>query len=335
MVASLGSVFEYDRPWRGGNDNNFSDQVQEPTGSPVTIEVFEGPALTVKASASATTVAPGEAVSFSATVTPAAKISYSWNFDGAASNSTAAAPQVTFNQPGAYDVTVQVIDDAGGSGADTVPITVGTHTQTQTTTHTQTQTTTTQTQTQTQTTPGGKGPGGNGPGGGGQGGAGNGRHGNQHTGGGNGSGNVHTTTTPTTSTTATQSIGGTSPTSGAGGTAPSSSAAGGRKAGRGHTGGGPHSPSLLKSPPTTGTSSQAPLVTGRLVSDVIPLPAGASPLVHPVPASIAPAPAARRAIRGSVVPILGGALTVVLLLTLGAARELRGRRNWRALRFGR
>ena len=51
---------QYDRPWRGGNDNNFNDQVTQTSGSPLAIEVFEGPLLTVTPTASATTVPAGE-----------------------------------------------------------------------------------------------------------------------------------------------------------------------------------------------------------------------------------------------------------------------------------
>jgi hypothetical protein len=74
-------------------------------------------------------------------------------------------------------------------------------------------------------------------------------------------------------------------------------------------------------------------VAGQLISDVVPLPAGASPLVHVVPA-VATAPPARRAIRASLLPVFGAALAVLLLLGLGAARELGWRPAWRALRSG-
>jgi hypothetical protein len=73
-------------------------------------------------------------------------------------------------------------------------------------------------------------------------------------------------------------------------------------------------------------------VAGRLISDVIPLVPGASPLVHIVPATVASAPAARRALRASVLPAIGAALAVLLLLALGAGRELGWRFDWRALR---
>jgi hypothetical protein len=71
-------------------------------------------------------------------------------------------------------------------------------------------------------------------------------------------------------------------------------------------------------------------VTGQLVGDVTPLPAGASPLVHAVAAQTS-APPARQATHTSRLAALAGALAVVLLLGLGAGRELRGRRGWRAL----
>ena len=78
MVQADGSVNQYDRPWRGSPngqpDDDFLDEVQESQDGqplPVTIEVFEGPPLTVTASASQTTVAAGATVSFTANVSPA------------------------------------------------------------------------------------------------------------------------------------------------------------------------------------------------------------------------------------------------------------------------
>ena len=116
-TASAVSI-QYDRPWRGGNDNNFNDQVTQTSGSPLAIEVFEGPLLTVTPTASATTVPAGSTVSFSATYAPSnvSGVTYNWSFDGGAANSTASAPTVTFNTGGTYKVTVQVSDDEGGGG---------------------------------------------------------------------------------------------------------------------------------------------------------------------------------------------------------------------------
>jgi hypothetical protein len=75
------------------------------------------------------------------------------------------------------------------------------------------------------------------------------------------------------------------------------------------------------------------VVTGRLISDVITLPEGSSPLVHPTPAAAA-TPQVRQAIhsRSLAAPVAG--LAVVLLLGLGAAWELRGRHPWRDLLAG-
>jgi MYXO-CTERM domain-containing protein len=75
-------------------------------------------------------------------------------------------------------------------------------------------------------------------------------------------------------------------------------------------------------------------VTGQLVSDVTPLPAGESPLVHIEAGVVATSQAARTPSDASPLgPIVGG-LAVVALLALGARRELRGKRDWRTLRFG-
>ncbi len=86
--------------------------------------------------------------------------------------------------------------------------------------------------------------------------------------------------------------------------------------------------------PAIGLSPQAPVIDGRLISDVTPLPPGASPLVQVVNNPLATAPAVRPVTRGSLVAVLASGILVVLLLGLGAGRELRGRRDWRALLFG-
>ena len=147
VVQALGSVNQYDRPWRGGGqaqpDDDFLDEVQQSENDqplPIAIEVFEGPVLTVTVSASKTSVSVGQAVTFNATVAGqnGSALSYSWNFDGGAQNSTAASPQVTFGNTGQYDVTVQVTDSAGGGGGAEIPITVGTPAPTGTGTHKQT-----------------------------------------------------------------------------------------------------------------------------------------------------------------------------------------------------
>ena len=93
-------------------------------------------------------------------------------------------------------------------------------------------------------------------------------------------------------------------------------------------------PPLPRTRPASPPPPSGPLVAGLLISDVTPLPPGASPLVHTAPARPATAPPARQAIRATLLPALGGGLAVLLLLGLGAGRELRGRRRWRALPLG-
>ena len=287
-TASTVSI-QYDRPWRGGNDNNFNDQVTQTSGSPLAIEVFEGPLLTVTPTASATTVPAGSTVSFSATYEPSnvSGVTYNWSFDGGAANSTASAPTVTFNTGGTYKVTVQVSDDEGGGGVGAIPITV------------------------TSSTPSpsnNNGPPSGPHNGGGKGGqvprkhqSGNGGHGHNGSNN-NGSTGPHHSTTPTSA-----SHGGTTPT-GSGGS--------------GTTTPGPGSPSSSPTPPATTHSvtpksrvrhqtshlkaapppapgAQAPVVTGQLVSDVTPLPAGESPLVHVEAGVVATSQAARTRSGGS------------------------------------
>ncbi len=331
VVTALGSSVRYDRPWRGSTqgqpDYDFSDEVTTDSSNgqaePVDIEVFEGPLLTVNASASQTTVAVGETITFDATVTgqDGSALSYSWNFDGGALNSTAAAPQVTFGNTGAYDVTVQVTDSAGGGGGAEIPITVGTPPPAATGTHHQ------------------KGAGkskkshsptgpqksrGNHAGGR----AGNSSPGTSTTTGSGSAANTGKSTSTTSTTTPTS----TTPTS----TTPDSTPGSSSK-----TSSAPHRTAISTSAARHATAPLArpsrppasgPVVVGLLVSDVTPLAADVSPLVHIVPAAVATAPPARQAIRASVLTPIAAGVAVLVLLGLGAGRELQGRRGRRTRR---
>jgi hypothetical protein len=70
-------------------------------------------------------------------------------------------------------------------------------------------------------------------------------------------------------------------------------------------------------------------VTGDLISHVVTLPLASSPLVHPE--SGGTSPVVRQGVSASPIPALVAGLIIVLLLGLGAGRELRGRRAWRTL----
>ncbi len=321
VVTALGSANRYDRPWRGSSqgepDNDFADQVTSSdngTPLPIDIEVFEGPLLTVTANASRTTVPAGSTVKFSATVTGenGSTLSYSWSFDGGASNSTLSTPQVAFDVAGQYDVTVQVTDAQGGGGTASIPITVGTTPAPASGKHGQKGAGKSR---KSHTPTGPKKSGGTHAGG---------RAGKQNTSHSTTSTTTTTptTTTPTTSTTATTSTA----------TTPSASSTSHQTPGAGT--GRRRSSTLPRTRSTTPTPSAGQTVVGQLISDVTPLPAAVSPLVRIVPAPLATAPPARQAIRATILPELAGGFAVVLLLGLGASRELRGRGGWRALRPG-
>jgi PKD repeat protein len=315
-TSSIESI-QYDRPWRGGDDNNFDDQVTETAGSPVAIEVFEGPLLTITPHASATTVPADGSVSFSATFEPSdvTGASFSWSFDGGAADSLESAPTVMFTTAGTYDVTVQVTDDQGGGGTATIPITV---------------TSSTPPPAHAKGLP--KGPtksGGNGSGqvprkrdrgNGGRG------HAGSHRGG---------STSPSHTSSPSNSNHGTAPASSGGSSLPSASSPPAPVTPLKTHSVGPHSRtrSPLKAP-AVALSGQAPVVTGRLVSDVTPLPAAVSPLVHVEAGVPETSQAARSTVGGSALPAIAAGLAILALLALGARRELRGRRDWRTLRFG-
>jgi PKD repeat protein len=323
----------YDRPQRDASDLNFLDQIIQ--SSPITVDVFEGPLLTVNASPRNETVTVGDSVRFSATVSGGTNLTYNWDFGGGAASSTLAAPEVQFNTAGVWTVNVEVTDANGGGGGDQTTVTVnqpGTSS-----TPTSTGPTTTGPNKSSGTTPNAppstKKP----------------KTGTHQTGThknhGKGQGNTSThtqtsttstTTTPTTSQTTTTpaaggSSGGFSGSSGSPGataspTTPASAAHAGtdRRARRAPT----HRPAP--------TPAQGTLVRGELVSDIVPLPADRSPLVHLVSAQNAAAPARQAPVRRSVVlPIIGAILAVLLLLSLGAQRELGWPRWWRNTRWWR
>lgn len=324
VVSNLGTAVRYDRPWRGGSDLDYLDQVTDSTGGqsqPVQVEVFEGPLLTVTIQASQTSVPAGGTVSFSATVTgqDATGLSYTWSFDGTAPNSTSPTPQVTFANQGQYNVSVQVIDSAGGDGVASIPITVGSPPPPVTGSHPQTGAGTNR---KSHAPTGPK------------------KSGGHHVGGPAGKKKTGQTTTPTKTTPKTTGGATTHPTTTTTATTPTTPATTTQST----TTTTPHPkttprarpkhPTVPRTRPITPLPVTGPRVTGLLISDVTTVSADASPLVHTVPAAVATAPPARQAVRASVLPIVGAALAVVFLLGLGARRELRTRRDWQTLRFG-
>src|SRR6478672_2972952 len=75
VVSNLGTAIQYDRPWRGPSqgqtDYDYLDQVIDGSNGqaqPLTIEVFEGPLLSISIHASQTTVVQGAAATPSATL---------------------------------------------------------------------------------------------------------------------------------------------------------------------------------------------------------------------------------------------------------------------------
>jgi hypothetical protein len=325
VVQALGSANQFDRPWRGGSDQDFLDEVQQSqNGSPepISIDVFEGPLLTVSVTASRTTVPAGGIVTFSATVTGqgASPLAYSWSFGGGAPASTAPGPQVRFTSEGQFAVTLQVTDTSGGGGVASIPITVGAKAPAATGRHKRSGTGTSRSS-HSPTGPR--------------------KSSGKHPGGPPGSseapGTTSTPTAPTPSrTTTTPTSTTTTPTNTASRPVTTTARASPAPLRPGPTATTPHP--LLRprrlSKPAQPSRSNGPTVAGQLISDVVPLAPGASPLVHLVPATVASAPPARRAIRASLLPVIGAALAVLLLLGLGAARELGWRPDWRALRAG-
>jgi PKD domain-containing protein len=99
-----------------------------------------------------------------------------------------------------------------------------------------------------------------------------------------------------------------------------------------------HPTVLPRTPLTTPIPASAtpdePRISGRLIGGVALQPAGASPLVHTLAAGGAAAAAVRRGVSASPVAAIAAGLAVVLLLGLGAGRELRWRRRLGARLYG-
>ena len=305
----------YIRPFRGGADANARDEVTE-TGGPITLVVYvNGAPLIVHASArTLSSTATATTAKFGATVVTAAggpvppsALRWRWIF-GDGGTSSAASPTHRF-APGSYDVSVQVSEVSGGAGG-TATI--------------QFRTPTTPTSGRTNQTGGRKPTKSTSPTG-----TEKGQHGS-HQGGtargkeSGGSGSAPSTSTSSQSTTTTQTTTTTqSTTSTASAATPPPQT----------TPSTPSTPPLHRRLPRhrtrpTRPAPPGPLVTGRLISAVTTVPAGTSPLVHATTSAAAP-PQVRQAIRSRSLAAPGAALAGALLLGLGAAWELRGRRRWR------
>ncbi len=348
VIWSDGTNLNYYRPWRGGDDSNKGDLVNDSPPSALLLDVFEGQPINVKLTLSQSTIDVGASVSFSASASGpgVSGVSFSWNISGG-TPATASGPstKAQFTYPGnQFRVTVQATDTAGGGGQASALVTVNSKKTPPPTTGNQPTGPTGNGKTPPvgPTTP--NGPGGHTvspgthptkPGGGGTGTT---PQSNPNPGGSGNPANKGTTphhhirhkqrathkTTPAAATTAPHS-----------GKSAQHSASGSQAANTTQRSAPAHSSSPVRGRPALAPARTASgqLVSGRLISDVTPLPATASPLVHLATAAAAKASAELRSSHSSAIALLAGIVGVVLLLGLGAARELRGRRAWRALRY--
>jgi hypothetical protein len=126
VLSDDGDGIIYERPWRGGSDDNAADVITTNAPGSFELQIFTGPLLTVTASARAGSVATGKPVSFSASVSGSPDgVSYSWSFDGGAPAATGTSTTTSFSTPGIYYVSVEATDSDGGGGFGEVQVTVG------------------------------------------------------------------------------------------------------------------------------------------------------------------------------------------------------------------
>jgi hypothetical protein len=300
VILFDGTNIEYFRPQRSASDVNARDQV---VGGPIALEIDEGgPPLTVGIAPSPSTEPLHKAVTFAARVVdpngnavPGSQLSYSWSIAGG----------LTFESGGAGTTGSTAAVTFSKSGTYTIGLQVN---------DSQGSGGSASISITVGTSPGSKGSSGpgnghktthnNGPSG----------HGSHHASTGSGGAGTGTTTTTTTTTTTP------TPTT----TVPVSTT----------------STSQIVPPTTTATTpippahATAPLIVGELVSDLSPLPAQSSPLVHPEPAAATTSPGLRASSGSDAIAIVAASLTIVFLFALGAARELGWRPRWRVPRFG-
>ncbi|MHB8690683.1 MAG: PKD domain-containing protein [Solirubrobacteraceae bacterium] len=314
-----GSSWTYRRPPRNPADINGRDTATYQPGSPMLIEVYKGPQLTVNATA--TPGAASGAYTFSASATGdtgSGTLTYSWDF-GNGDTSALAAPSEQF-APGTYSVAVQVADHVTGqSGSGTVTVTVdpapaGAGPSPQSgggVSSTATSPTGTKTPSPTPTASG----------------AGAHMHhsSQSHPHAANKRSGKPAATTHTTTPAAATPAPATSAATTTAPAAPTSTAAPAATPLPRRTRPGQHS----KPPGSTGR-----FVDGRLLTGLNAVPESASPLVYRLtqPVQSATAPQVRRATRTSALPGVAAGLVILLLFGLGAGRELRGQRALRSLR---
>jgi hypothetical protein len=121
---SENSEVYYVRPDRVGvSDAAASDVVVE--DAPLVVSVYEGPRLDVSISASASSVAQGTAITFTSSVANADgnALDYQWDFGDGAMASGADPPPHAFGA-GSYTVSLLVTDGAGGSGGSATDVTI-------------------------------------------------------------------------------------------------------------------------------------------------------------------------------------------------------------------
>jgi PKD domain len=346
VVESLGSTDQYDRPQRQSPDLDFLDEAQT---SPIAMDVFEGSPLTVTASASPTTVTVGSTIAFDASVTgnSASTLNYAWSFDGGAPGSSEAAPQIQFNTAGVWTVSLQVTDSDGGAGVAQLTVTVDAPGATTTPATTGSQAT--GPNTSHGNSPGAT-PGTNKTG---TAGAGNRRHATTpasktktrtktrtrtkirtkiRTKTRTKSAAAQTQTQPAATTPAATTPALTTPATSPAATTPASTTPAATLPAA--TTPKPKPAPVHRSSPKPALTPPGALVRGLLISDVVPLPPDESPLVHVLAAPAASAPARQAPPSRTVLPIVGAVLAVMVLLGLGAGRELRGSRRGLMPRLG-
>ncbi|HEY5317010.1 MAG TPA: PKD domain-containing protein [Solirubrobacteraceae bacterium] len=328
----------YIRPWEGGTDDNAADWIPQGIDSTIAIEVFENGSSPLDVTASNSTPTATGSVSFTASVAgfPPSQLTWDWNF-GDGQDSSAQDPVHTYSSSGKFTATLLVTDtQTGQAGNANLLVNVPSSSVTGPTPTTGAGSTTPANGLPTGPTKSK----GNSPGG--------------------APGKTPTKQSPSSGAkskhhrptnkgathsrshkhkSSKDSSAATTPTAGQGGSS-GPAASGGASGGAGASAQAQRSGAHASAPKRGREKSadlgggRSRLVSGRLISDLVPIAPDRSPLVHVVRGA-ATAPQVRRDVVASVVPAILAGLLVVLLFFLGAGRELVWRGGWRPLVLGR
>ena len=122
LVFVDGSSLRFFRPVRGPTDSNAADNIATQPGDALSVTVFAGAPLAVRASADPPRARAGQRIAFSASAAAGGELAFEWRFDDG-TTARGATVRHAFAGPGRYRVVVTAAG-ADGSGGTSEPVEV-------------------------------------------------------------------------------------------------------------------------------------------------------------------------------------------------------------------